>query len=120
MSELSISEVLDLTADRIEEVGWNCGVLSWSNRFGGGFCIEGAMAAVLGIDLTKTDEAGFWEELPKLRNHPAYKAAALYIGTNKSLSSWNDADGRTKEVVIEALRGAAVRERAREVVGMVA
>ena len=121
--ERKTSEVLDLAADVIEQRGWITG--SWNNtRQGAPVCIEGGIAAALGIevDLGGSDEAAY----DSFTSCPAYTAVREYLGIHDDdlLYGWNDevasyAEGvvqhaHTQEEVVEVLRAAAAVERAKE------
>lgn len=107
---MKISETLYRAAEHIETYGWHQGYY-WphSDRLsieppyidGDPCCALGAIAVVEGADPT-IDTTGAMEEL------------ADYVGeTPAGVADWNDAGSRTKEEVLAALRGAALRaERA--------
>ena len=125
-TERKTSEVLDLAADVIEQRGWITG--SWNNtRQGAPVCIEGGIAAALGIEV---DLGGYGttEDYEAFTACPAYQAVMSYLDLraedSDALWHWNDKyrhDGdegarpaRSKEQVVEVLRAAAAVERAKE------
>jgi hypothetical protein len=101
---MSISDVLNATAAHINEHGWTrrCGGWAGMREHAGRFCIEGAMAAVLGLDASGLERL-------ILQEHPAYKAMQDYLGLGEMrLWVWNDATALDEEEVIEALQVAAL------------
>lgn len=99
---MKTSETLNRAADMIEERGW-AQREGWANE-GGPLCLEGGIEAATSIT-TRRDFIAC----------PAYRAVADYLNYGeKPLYWWNDQRGRTKEEVIEALRGAALVEAAKE------
>lgn len=113
-----VSETLNRAADLIEERGWySVGSRYRRTRWqadpwgslesGDAFCVEGAVAAVLGIRVIAG--SGNME----LRSCPAYLSLQGYLG-EVSPAGWNDDRDRTPAEVIEALRACAVIEASRE------
>lgn len=118
MKNLKTSDVLDLAADAVQMGDWTQ-YTGWTER-DGGICLEGGILAARGG--TTSREAN---------NCPVGQAVREYLGLtptydpdsfwesgdpNAPLYNWNDADGRTKEEVIEVLRAAAAVERVKEAV----
>lgn len=94
-----VSEVLETAADIIEKEGWI------QNGFGHsrlGYCAVGAIARAEGFDFPTFA----FEE-------PSEKALRSYLGV-EWVPSWNDDPARTKQEVLDALRGAAKQERIKE------
>lgn len=115
---MKTSEVLNLAADAIETRGWTqAGDDPWGMQDPTGpVCLEGGIAAVLGIDCTHPEGAHLmgagYEDLVRC---PAYRSVKSYLAVDRGfLFSWNDARGRTQAEVIEVLRATAVIEAARE------
>ncbi len=89
------------------------------------YCVEGALAAVLGLDITNMEDTDRLE----LLNCPVYDAVletinkkafqtlldAGYKGSYEpsygegDLPNWNDSDGRTEQEVVDILRATAKR-----------
>ena len=131
MTDMSLSDTLNAAADLIQTRGWTTIEDSFGDAdtdpWGGGsgadapVCLEGAIAAASGMDLTLGNATGTtsWD----VQHCPAYKVVYDYLkGTDwwdgtlftSRLYDFNDAPGRTKEEVIEVLRAAAVIEAAKE------
>ena len=108
-NETRTSEVLNRTADLIEEQGWGkgggwYGEEDFGGRTDGRLCLEGGIMAAMGIEMTNMD---------RMVACPAYKSVKTYLdGATPFI--WNDEHGRTASEVIEVLRAAAVIEAARE------
>jgi len=124
-----IAESCEATADLLEGGHWTGG--SWfritdpetGDYWEGGeseltdegfivtYCIEGAMAAVLGLDPKSMAEGASERDL--LMECPVYDAVLttvnedIYQGCD--LMSWNDADGREETEVVDILRRTAKR-----------
>jgi hypothetical protein len=81
------------TADYIERHGWCQNV--YQNGLGN-VCIMGALSRIVHRPV-QLPEGRIMEILPRLTK---------YLGVTR-VDSWNDAPGRTKEQVVDALRGAA-------------
>jgi hypothetical protein len=123
MTELRTSEVLHLAADHIHGQSWIVGCTGWGEGIEGGestgLCIEGGIAAALGLSLTlDAFKDGSYRALATC---PAYRAVADYLidkgeflGADSKLWRWNDKPDRTASEVIETLRAAAAIEAARE------
>lgn len=105
MNDNLTSVTLDLAADAIQMAGWGQGPDSW--RDSNGLCLEGGIMAAVGIPAGK---AG-WADA--LTNCPAYRAMSEYLAVSE-VWTWNDAEGRTQQEVIEVLRAAAAVERVKE------
>ncbi len=111
---MNTSEVLNRAADLIEERGWVRGE-GWPGQevYGGAdntqLCLEGAIMAALGIDMTATLGG-------ELRECLAYQAVHRHLELDpmRRLYTWNDHPSRTAGEVVEVLRAAAVIEAARE------
>lgn len=111
------SEVLNRAADMIEQYGWT--TISDvdpidGNPWGGNgqpMCLEGGILAAMGLEPNPRGLLGSVEG--ELLSCPAYKAMQEYLGEER-LYRYNDAEGRTKQEVIEVLRAAAVVEQAKE------
>lgn len=113
---MKTSEILDLAADKIQEVGWGQGPATWENTGGKGLCLEGGILAAMGVDVLAEPD----------RSCPAMRAVKDYLGERLTYTppegtpytrepwGWNDEDGRTAEEVIGVLRAAAAVERAKE------
>ena len=76
------------------------------------YCVEGALAAVLGIEAVNMQREG--REVTALRNCAVYRAVRDTIreqgGTiGDSLPGWNDAAGRTEQQVLDVLHATAKR-----------
>jgi hypothetical protein len=83
-------------ADLLESEGWIQGAFYKST----GRCINGALMSVMGMFEPYAYNNG------KLTS---YRAAVTLINLGeRSVQSWNDAPGRTKEEVVARLRAAAV------------
>lgn len=102
---MKISETLYKAAEHIEVHGWHQGYywphpdLSLEPPYidGDPCCALGAISVVEGSD-------------PVIEATPAMEELALYLGMNTVLvADWNDMGYRTKEEVLAALRGAALR-----------
>lgn len=132
MRNQKVSEVLDLAADVVEQRGWITGV--WNNtREDAPVCIEGAIAAALGIEEDLGSQAGTGP-YQEFETCPAYRAVQEYLEfeeVDSPLYFWNDAvvspavweDGEevspvvlahSQQEVVETLRAAAAVERAKE------
>lgn len=109
MTDLKTSVVLDLAADAIQMAGWGKGPSSWTADNDRGLCLEGGIAAAVGLD---KEVANF--NFYALQTCPAYKAVQEYLGHRRDLWSWNDRPQRTQQEVIEVLRAAAAVERVKE------
>jgi len=114
MSKLT-SEVLDLAADKIQEHGWGQGVESWAGG-GGGLCLEGGIAAAMGLSIDPMRGHGLGE----LTLCPAYIAVHEYLAEALADAEyqepwfWNDRIAESVEDVIAVLRSAAAIERVKE------
>lgn len=81
----SIADVLDDAADYIEKYGWTQGALQLDT---GEVCAMGA------ISRCATDALPGW----------AFKSLSRYLD-RQIIPKWNDQPGRTKQEVLDALRG---------------
>lgn len=99
---MKTSEILNRAADDLERFGW-C-VANWWPEPTAPACVEGAMKRVCSRDIE--------DYSPHTSYFPAKAAFRAHVGTYGWV--WNDAPGRTKEEVIEALRACAVIEAAKE------
>ena len=107
------SDVLDRTADIIEQRGWSKGGADgWGLDPASPLCIEGGILAVLGLSLLHA-------ERPEFLNCPAYNAVLEYLGQDAKYTRlywWNDTEAENQAQVIEVLRSAALLEAAKEAV----
>lgn len=115
--DMRVSEVLDLAADLIEERGWITGSAGWRVQ-SGGLCIEGAMAAAMGLRIDAEHDPNE-VELSQLHACPAYAAVMNYLGDIEgklpiSLWYWNDHIAGNRDYVVSVLRGAAAFQRGME------
>lgn len=81
-------------ADLLETGGWCQNLFAADD---GSHCLAGAISKAWGL--------GRFATVPRL-GFLAEEAVEDYLGI-QSIVGWNDADGRTKEEVVTALRGAA-------------
>lgn len=105
MSE-NVSEILETAADVIEKRGWTQGVYVDAN----GVCMLGAIStAVTG------DPRLYWRDIANFfpGQTPVVKALSAYL-EGEWPPQFNDRPGRTKQEVLDALRGAAKQERIKE------
>lgn len=127
MTEMKTSEVLHLAADVIQHRGWTHINGEWDESpWGGGsastapVCIEGAIGAALGIDMTNGQGTG-----GDFKACSAYRAVHAYvqdrvraeypgIEENFPLFTFNDSVAESAEEVIEVLRAAAEVEALKE------
>lgn len=115
--DMRVSEVLDLAADVIEARGWTTGSSGWRVE-SGGLCIEGAIAAAMGLRIDAKHDPNE-VELGQLHGCPAYSAVMNYLGDIEgrlpvSLWYWNDHIAGGKDYVLSVLRGAAAFQRGLE------
>lgn len=108
------SDVLDAAADAIHLHGWGKGVDSWSGVAGAGLCLEGGIAAAVGIDIRVSGPG-----LMALTVCPAYVAVQEYLAhllPEGFDEPWyfNDSIAETVDDVIAVLRAAAAVERVKE------
>lgn len=121
------SEVLHLAADAIERKGWKVAQgWDWDHERNDGLCLEGGIAAAMGIkvvDFSETPHGVFvYETHNELRECSAYKAVREYLGDaweeygfpNDELWRWNDTVPNTQAEVVEVLRATAEVEYAKE------
>lgn len=113
-TQVKASVVLDTAADLLEQRGW--AQVQWNNASENKpMCIEGAIAAALGMTDVEIGTAGDTEVYDQLTSCPAYKAVRKYVDNDGAyLFTWNDRPRRTKEEVIETLRTVAELERTKE------
>lgn len=115
---MKTSEVLDRAADMIQERGWTYGPSGWEGHGDPeqtGLCLEGGIAAAVGISLdSEADQHA-------LVSCPAYEAVWNYLETDTTwecfhdrLYDWNDTADRSAEDVIAVLRATALIEAAKE------
>jgi len=125
-----IAESCEATADLLEDGHWTRG--SWiratdtttgdyydmtdatgveTEDFVVTYCIEGAMAAVLGLDLNSMAEGSSERDL--LMECPVYDAVLTTINDDTyhgcDLMGWNDSEGREESEVVDVLRRTAKR-----------
>lgn len=111
MTPEEIAEVCEDTAD-ILEGHWVQG--AWYVGENQSMCIEGAMAAALGLaatgDLSLSD-FGDSSRRRVLLSCPVYRAVqdTLDLDSEDELPNWNDTDGRTEAEVVDVLRATAKR-----------
>lgn len=115
---MKVSEQLDLAADMIQQHGWTRGGSGWDNERGAGLCLEGGIAAAVGIKLLGVRPGAFAKGRRDLTTCPAYQAVEeyLYPHGGVALWAWNDHPDTTAEQVIETLRAAAAVERTKEAI----
>lgn len=120
------SEVLNRTADVIEEHGWGFGSESFMGEKG--LCVEGALHLVLAGELPSSFHYNESDLYYYIERTPAARALAAYVGVGPHLYQWND-EKRWKRLdgdrmafpnpdagqeVVEAIRACALIEEAKE------
>lgn len=98
-------EVLELAAEYIEKNGWHKGASFGPRRspdLDETACLVGSFCKVIGTDVSQERLYG-----------GAYKLMQSVV-SNPRISQWNDAPGRTKQEVLDALQKAAKLGRIRE------
>jgi hypothetical protein len=114
MTNEDIAETCEATASLLEG-HWTKG--SWYTETNGyqTYCVEGALAAALGLDPTTMSEA---DESSRslLRDCPVYEAVCDTINEGEApdwhvtdLPGWNDTDHRTEQEVLDILHATAKR-----------
>ena len=106
-----VADLLDRAADHIDRVGWTQG--DWHEETPGlqpkdsPVCADGALAVAAYGD---PFGAGGHREPDRFALHSAAVTALIrHIGAG--LIDWNDAEGRTKDQVVGAMRAAAAEQR---------
>ena len=104
-----VPDLIEDAADYIEKNGWSTGFDSWVSS--GPRCVEGALFAALDIDLNRavsvTVLSFSLNDCPLGNTIREYIAATDTRYVNDQLCGWNDTPGRTKDEVLDTLRGAA-------------
>lgn len=113
----AVSETLHQSADIIERQGWT--VHKGMTPGNGPRCLMGGIAQAINAPVREFKSLGITTFCySAVERHPAYQAVVEQIGEENIEGPWafcwNDAEGRTAEDVIGALRAAAVIEEARE------
>lgn len=115
MNDLKISEACNRAADFIQVHGWGRGALTWTADNGSGVCLEGALAAVLGVSRFSGEEDAWLPfNTEELRRCPAYQAVSDHLDGEEQLWWWNDHQAQSAEHVVGVLRAVAVIHEARE------
>ena len=114
---MNTSEVLNRAADLIEERGWQQGFKGWRAGTGAALCMEGAIAAAMGIE----DPTASGDISSAFEGCPAYTAVMRHLKDDSRWSlfrdhifDWNDVYDRKAYEVTEVLRACAVIEASRE------
>lgn len=114
------SEVLDLAADMIQRHGWAKGPSAWADAYGDGLCLEGAIAAAMGVKVSPGGKG-----MAPVVHCAAYVAVEDFLDSalvdegeavpnRQPLWWWNDKVAETSEDVIAILRATAAVQRAYE------
>lgn len=112
---MKTSEVLNKAADLIEKHGWGRGNGAMQPGFPEGACMEGGIAAAMGVDdLILIDAETLIYSYAPIQKCPAYRAVAEYLAHDGDVWHWNDTLATSASEVIEVLRATAVIEAARE------
>jgi hypothetical protein len=101
-------DLLNRAADLIENHGLAKGTFKDSK---GGFCIRGAVHVAAGLDYDDLDYTSHggdgFEALEKVSDYLGLKQHPLY-GATQTVAEWNNAEIRTQDEVVDALRCAAL------------
>lgn len=115
-SNIPTSAVLHAAADAIQMAGWGKNADAWNADGGKGLCLEGGIAAAMGIEINTKNGSG----LNALETCPAFSAVYAYLNADEPLpyggAPWyfNDKIAETADDVIAVLRGAAEVEYLKE------
>lgn len=131
---MRVSEILHKSADVLESRAWTRGGgWDWQNE-GRPVCLEGGIAAAMGVHLLDRDAVPGrqfdQEQYDRFYACPAYQAVKEYLGDRipetgvahrqgRYLYTYNDAVAHTKDEVVAVLRAAAEVEAAKEAAELV-
>ena len=110
---MKISETLYKAAEHIEVHGWYQGYFWPHEGLGDPPYTQGDPCCALGAISVVEDSDPVQHDTPAMRELADYLGAKDPLGGSAPVAEWNDTPLRTKEEVLAALRGAALRaERA--------